>query len=162
MPDNINTQNIEDQAVEMSESELQAEKAQEEKTPNLESKTFTQKEVEDIVGKRLRREREKAKAAQKTDAERITDLENRLNAAERQNALSNAKCNPTFAKFVMHEVGEMGGDFVENLAKYKAENPQFFTASNTVKFSSSPSLSGMGKSRSSDDIMNDMLRKIRR
>lgn len=126
-------------------------------------KTFTQEELEKIIDKRLKREREKAKAAQKTDAERISDLENKLTASERKNAVTAANCNPTFAKFVMHEVGEMDGDFSENLAKFKKDNPQYFTsATNTIKFSSAPNLSGAGKAISSDDIMNKLLRGIRR
>lgn len=162
MPETLITQNDDAQTDAPQSAEPQNENSQVDTAPKQEKKSFSQEEVDAIVEKQLKREREKTKAAQKTDAERITDLENRLTASERKNAVTAANCNPTFAKFVMHEVGEMEGDFSENLAKFKAENPQYFTASNNVKFSSSPSLAGMGKAKNSNTIMNELLRKNRR
>lgn len=163
MPEDSINSNADAQAGAQPAAETQGGNPQGEATPKPVGKSFSQKEVDEIVEKSLKREREKAKAAQKTDAERISDLENRLTASERKNAVTAANCNPTFAKFVMHEVGEMDGDFSENLAKFKKDNPQYFTsATNTIKFSSAPNLSGAGKAISSDDIMNNVLRGIRR
>lgn len=158
MPEDSINSNADAQAGAQPAAEPQDGNPQGEATPKPVEKSFSQKEVDEIVEKSLKREREKAKAAQKTDAERISDLENRLTASERKNAVTAANCNPTFAKFVMHEVGGMDGDFSENLAKFKTENPQYFASdspasSGTVRVSAAPSLAG-GVSRTRADILN--------
>lgn len=165
MADNTITQGTEANTVDNTENtaENQESNAPESTQNAAETKTFTQEDVDKIVAKRLKAEREKSKERTRTDAERITDLENRLNASERRNALADAGCDKKFAKFVTSEVSAMDGDFVENLAKYKSENPQFFasaTKATSNQGGSSPRMSGGNPTKNPDDAINEGIRKI--
>ena len=114
-------------------------------------KTFTQAELDKIVGERLARERknqpdpEKLKKfedwekSQQTEAERAAETAKKLQAADaeaeqlrRENAVIKAGVNADDADYVMFKVGKMEGDFSENLKKF-LENNKKYTSEPTKK-----------------------------
>lgn len=141
-------------------------------------KTFTQEEVNSIIGVRLAEVKkgqptsEELKAfrdwqkTQKTEAEKQAERDAAYQAATRENAQLKAekqalaaKAKPEFVEFVSSKVLAMEGDFAKNLEIYKKSNPQYFGETVVRKVSSSPSVSaGSEGGTKTNDIMNDLLR----
>ena len=117
-------------------------------TPNEggNEKTFTQAELDQIIGERLARERknqpdperlkkfEEWEAGQKTEAEKAEETARKLQEAQteaeqlrRENAVIKAGVNTDDADYVLFKVGKMEGDFNANLKKFLEDNKKFTT-----------------------------------
>lgn len=107
-------------------------------------KTFTQAELDRIVGERLARERAKApsedelkgyrdwKASQQTEAEKaaareteMARIKNEAEALRRENAVIRAGVSAGDADYVMFKVGKMEGDFEANLKTFLESDKRF-------------------------------------
>ena len=95
-------------------------------------KTFTQKEVNEIVKNRLDRERKKYPNDEELKKEYIT--------YKNYNLVKNENVNELFIDFVIDKVSKQDGDFDENLKAFKKHNPQFFDTNKFIKMSTSPEL----------------------
>ena len=117
-------------------------------TPNEggNEKTFTQAELDKIVGERLARERknqpdpeklkkfEEWEKSQQSEAEKAAETAKKLADAQteaeqlrRENAVIKAGVSADDADYVMFKVGKMEGDFNDNLKKFLEENKKFTT-----------------------------------
>ncbi|MEA4811163.1 MAG: hypothetical protein VB108_01180 [Anaerolineaceae bacterium] len=124
-----NTQNTE-------EKQTTADKGQE--------KTFTQAEVDKVLGERLARERAKMpsadelkafgewKKSQQTEAEKAAEREAQYaklqadsEALRRENSVIKAGVHTEDAEFVIWKVGKMEGEFDKNLTAFLAENKKY-------------------------------------
>lgn len=144
-----------------------------------EEKTLTQSEVDQIVEARLARERRNQpsadelkafrawKAQQQTEAERAAQREQDL-AAKTQEAENLRRelvaikkgVNHDVVDFVLFKVGKQDGDFEKNLDRFLSENPRYAAKDNAfVTFSTGPSLSGGARQNTTNDIMNNIIRK---
>lgn len=113
-------------------------------TPETAEKTFTQTDVDRIVGERLARERAKVpsedelkgyrdwKASQQTEAEKaaareteLTRIRNEAEALRRENAVIRAGVSADDADYVMFKVGKMDGDFEANLKTFLESDKRF-------------------------------------
>lgn len=113
-------------------------------TPSSDEKTFTQAEVDRIIGERLQREHAKLpnddelkafrewKKAQQSDAEKIAEREKEFTELQRQKtdlqrelAVIKAGVKAKDADYVIYKVSKMDGNFDENLAKFLKENEEF-------------------------------------
>lgn len=115
-------------------------------TPNEggNEKTFTQAELDKIVGERLARERknqpsaERMKAfeewekSQQTEAEKAAETAKKLQEAEaaaeqlrHENAVIKAGVNAEDADYVLFKVEKMEGTFSDNLKKFLKDNPKY-------------------------------------
>ena len=122
-------------------------------------KTFTQKEVNEIVKNRLDRERKKYpndeelkvfnqwKESQQSEQDKYQDLNNRYEELKKEyvtyknyNLVKNENVNELFIDFVIDKVSKQDGDFDENLKVFKKHNPQFFDTNKFIKLSTSPEL----------------------
>lgn len=109
-------------------------------------KTFTQAELDKIVGERLARERknqpdpeklkkfEEWEKSQQTEAEKAAETAKNLADAKaeaeqlrRENAVIRAGVNADDADYVLFKVGKMEGDFSDNLKAFLEENPKYVT-----------------------------------
>lgn len=109
-------------------------------------KTFTQAELDKIVGERLARERknqpdpeklkkfEEWEKSQQSEAEKAAETAKKLADAQteaeqlrRENAVIKAGVSADDADYVMFKVGKMEGDFNDNLKKFLEENKKFTT-----------------------------------
>ena len=108
-------------------------------------KTFTQKEVNDIVEKRLAKERKgipskeemenynKWKESQKTQQDKYDELvkkdgekDNTISNLQRENEILRAGITDSDdVEFILYKVGKMDGDFSDNLKNYLADNPKY-------------------------------------
>lgn len=108
-------------------------------------KTFTQKEVNDIVEKRLAKERKgipskeemenynKWKESQKTQQDKYDELvkkdgekDNTISTLQRENEILRAGITDSDdVEFILYKVGKMDGDFSDNLKNYLADNPKY-------------------------------------
>ena len=114
-------------------------------------KTFTQAELDKIVGERLARERknqpdpeklkkfEEWEKSQQTEAEKAAETAKKLQEAQteaeqlrRENAIMKAGVNTDDADYVLFKVGKMEGNFNDNLKKFLEDNPKY-TAEPTKK-----------------------------
>ena len=144
-----NTQNVEKQV---------------ETTQEPAQKTFTQKEVNEIIKSRLERERKKFpseddlkgyqdwKKAQQTEQEKYQELNNQYNELKKEyttfknyNLVKNENVNEMFIEFIIDKVSKQDGDFEENLKVFKKSNPQFFDTNKFIKMSTSPNLESVQK-----------------
>lgn len=117
-------------------------------TPNEggNEKTFTQAELDKIVGERLARERknqpdpeklkkfEEWEKSQQTEAEKAAETAKKLQEAQteaeqlrRENAIMKAGVNTDDADYVLFKVGKMEGNFNDNLKKFLEDNPKYTT-----------------------------------
>lgn len=122
-------------------------------------KTFTQKEVNEIIKSRLDRERKKFpsdddlkgyqdwKKAQQTEQEKYQELQNKFDELNKEyttfknyNLVKNENVNEMFIEFIIDKVSKQDGDFEENLKVFKKSNPQFFDTNKFVKMTTSPNL----------------------
>lgn len=111
-----------------------------------ETKTFTQAELDKIVGERLARERknqpdpeklkkfEEWEKSQQTEAEKAAETAKKLQEAEasaealrHENAVIKAGVNMDDVDYVLFKVGKMEGDFGDNLKKFLEDNPKYKT-----------------------------------
>lgn len=109
-------------------------------------KTFTQTDVDKLIGERLKRERSKApakeeldkfkewKKTQQSEQERIAEERKELEATKSElSRLRNEKevlkngVDNKFTDYVTYEVSKMDGDFAENLTDFLNNNPHFST-----------------------------------
>ena len=144
-----NTQNVEKQV---------------ETTQEPAQKTFTQKEVNEIIKSRLERERKKFpseddlkgyqdwKKAQQTEQEKYQELNNQYEKLKKEyttfknyNLVKNENVNEMFIEFIIDKVSKQDGDFEENLKVFKKSNPQFFDTNKFIKMSTSPNLESVQK-----------------
>lgn len=144
-----NTQNVEKQV---------------ETTQEPAQKTFTQKEVNEIIKSRLERERKKFpseddlkgyqdwKKAQQTEQEKYQELNNQYEKLKKEyttfknyNLVKNENVNEMFIEFIIDKVSKQDGDFEENLKVFKKDNPQFFYTNKFIKMSTAPNLESVQK-----------------
>ena len=109
-------------------------------------KTFTQAELDKIVGERLARERknqpdpeklkkfEEWEKSQQSEAEKAAETAKKLADAQseaeqlrRENAVIKAGVSADDADYVMFKVGKMEGDFNDNLKKFLEDNKKYTT-----------------------------------
>lgn len=99
-----------------------------------------------------------------TNSKNLEDLqslkdENKDLHAQLQMSGQNVK--DEFSKFVKNEVLSMvddNTDFETALSSYKEEHPQYFGETQVIKTSSSPSLVNDNQPKSTNNIMNDIIR----
>ena len=109
-------------------------------------KTFTQAEVDRILGERLARERknmpdpeqlkafEEWKKERQSEAEKAAETAKKLQEAQseaeqlrRENTVIRAGVNADDADYVLYKVGKMEGDFNDNLKKFLEDNKKYTT-----------------------------------
>lgn len=163
MEENRNT--VENEPESLPENQESAE------TPELEEKTFTQSELNEIIKDRLARARKgipddaelkefrKWKRESQTDAEKYSGMQQELNEAraelillKNQQAVSKAGCRSEFSEFVADKISKMEGEFEDNLQAFKKDNPQYFGEAVIKKLGTSPSMGG-GTARTKADIL---------
>lgn len=107
-------------------------------------KTFTQKEVDELITKRLDREKKKQpspeemkafndwKESQKTEADRQEEirkeneeLKSQLKMANNKTIMANYDVAPKFQELVLKEVSGIEGEFEDNLKAYLESYPEF-------------------------------------
>lgn len=111
------------------------------------------------------------KKTNQNDSEKINELQASNNSLQTENNLLKAQIQvsasdvkPEFSKFVTSEVMSLVNDttdFETALKDYKKNNPQFFGEVVVKKVQSSPVLAGGQQPKTTNDIMNDILRSGR-
>ena len=134
-----------EQEVQNVETETTTTKQVENNSEQVVEKTFTQKEVNDIVEKRLAKERKgipskeemenynKWKESQKTQQDKYDELvkkdgekDNTISNLQRENEILRAGITDSDdVEFILYKVGKMDGDFSDNLKNYLADNPKY-------------------------------------
>ena len=112
------------------------------------------------------------KKSNQNDSEKINELQNSVNALTKENNLlkatskvASSDVKPEFLKFVTSEVMSMVNettDFDTALKNYKKENTQYFGEVVVKKVQSSPTLAGGTKPQTTNDIMNSLLRGVKK
>ena len=93
--------------------------------------------------------------------EDLQNLKNENTDLHAQLQMSGQNVKDEFSKFVKNEVLSMvddNTDFETALSNYKAEHPQYFGETQVIKTSSSPSLVNDNQPKTSNSIMNDIIR----
>ena len=126
-------------------------------------KTFTQEEVNAMLAKEKKKMPSKEdmkafnewKESQKTEEDRKNEillenetLKKQLIIAENKSVVANAGVDSKFQKFVLSEVSEMEGDFVDNLKDYLKKNPQFLVQSKEIE---TPKTNGVATKKIGND-----------
>ncbi len=137
-------------------------------------KTFTQAEVDNIVGERLNREKAKYpskeeladyrnwKQARETGINNdLAKANNDLKTTKVELALYKSKAKGEFVEFLVSKISAMDGDFTKNTETFKAENPQYFETELKKRVASSPKLGGGTAGISTNEAMNNVLRGIK-
>jgi len=99
-----------------------------------------------------------------TDSKSLEDLQNLKNENIDLNAqlqMSKRNVKDEFSKFVKNEVLSMVNDdtdFETALSNFEEEHPQYFGETQVIKTSSSPSLVNDNQPKTSNSIMNDIIR----
>ena len=134
-----------EQEVQNVETETTTAEQVENNSEQVVEKTFTQKEVNDIVEKRLAKERKgipskeemenynKWKESQKTQQDKYDELvkkdgekDNTISTLQRENEILRAGITDSDdVEFILYKVGKMDGDFSDNLKNYLADNPKY-------------------------------------
>jgi len=134
-----------EQEVQNVETETTTTEQVENNSEQVVEKTFTQKEVNDIVEKRLAKERKgipskeemenynKWKESQKTQQDKYDELvkkdgekDNTISNLQRENEILRAGITDSDdVEFILYKVGKMDGDFSDNLKNYLADNPKY-------------------------------------
>lgn len=144
-----NTQNVENQETENVDNTTEN---QETETQEQE-KTFTQAELDKLIGERLKRERAKQpdkteldafkewKKAQQTEQERIAEerkefeaTKNELTRLKNEREVLKSGVDAQFAEYVTYEISKLEGDFGDNLSDFLKNNSQFQQKSNENTF----------------------------
>lgn len=136
---------MEEQNVQEVETETTTADEVETNSVDVVEKTFTQKEVNDIVEKRLAKERKgipskeemenynKWKESQKTQQDKYDELikkdtekDTEISNLQKENEILKAGViDDDDIEFILFKIGKMEGDFSENLKNYLAENPKY-------------------------------------
>lgn len=108
------------------------------------------------------------KKTSQSDNEKLSQLEKtnqeltgKLALLEAQTKVNEVNVKKEFSKFVTSEVLELvndTNDFDSVLKDYKEKNPQYFGETVIKKVQSSPALAGGTKPKTTNDIMNSLLR----
>lgn len=134
-----------EQEVQNVETETTTTEQVENNSEQVVEKIFTQKEVNDIVEKRLAKERKgipskeemenynKWKESQKTQQDKYDELvkkdgekDNTISTLQRENEILRAGITDSDdVEFILYKVGKMDGDFSDNLKNYLADNPKY-------------------------------------
>ena len=134
-----------EQEVQNVETETTTAEQVENNSEQVVEKTFTQKEVNDIVEKRLAKERKgipskeemenynKWKESQKTQQDKYDELvkkdgekDNTISNLQRENEILRAGITDSDdVEFILYKVGKMDGNFSDNLKNYLADNPKY-------------------------------------
>ena len=133
-------------------------------------KTFTQSEFNEALKNEVARKtkgmpsKEELKAfnewkeSQKTDVEKQNEIlkENETLKAElllekNKSVVANAGVDSKFQKFVMSEVSEMEGEFVDNLTTYLKENPQYIFQKEEKK----PTTTGFSQNQANPSVSEE-------
>lgn len=134
-----------EQEVQNVETETTTTEQVENNSEQVVEKTFTQKEVNDIVEKRLAKERKgipskeemenynKWKESQKTQQDKYDELvkkdgekDNTISNLQRENEILRAGITDSDdVEFILYKVGKMDGNFSDNLKNYLADNPKY-------------------------------------
>ena len=94
--------------------------------------------------------------------ENLQTLTNENKDLKAQIQMSDSNVKKEFMKFVTSEVNSKVNDdvdFATALNDYKKENPQYFGDTQIKKVQSSPELNGGVKPQTTNDIMNNLLRR---
>lgn len=136
---------MEEQNVQEVETETTTTEQVENNSAEVVEKTFTQKEVNDIVEKRLAKERKgipskeelksynEWKESQKTQQDKYDELvkrdgekDNTISNLQKENEILRAGVSDSDdVEFILYKVGKMEGDFSDNLKNYLADNPKY-------------------------------------
>jgi len=125
------------------ETENNAGNAEQQETTEQE-KTFTQAELDKLIGERLKREKSKQppkeeleafnkwKKSQQTEQEKLEEerkefesVRQELSRLKNGNEVLKSGVDSSYADYVTFEVGKMEGDFTENLGEFIKNNPQY-------------------------------------
>lgn len=136
-------------------------------------KTFTQKELNEIIKSRLDRERKKFpsdedlksfkdwKLSQQSEQEKYQELNNKYEELKKEyityknyNLVKNENVNEMFIDFVIDKVSKQDGDFEENLKLFKEKNPQFFDINKFIKMSTSPRMENVEEKTKKKELKN--------
>lgn len=159
---------------------VDTETTQEQNSGNVENveKTFTQKELDEIVQARLAKESKKYpskdelneykawKESQKTEAEKNAEKEAEYEKILKQNSkyakeISILKAGVKAgedAAFVEFRVSQMEGDFDENLANYLKDNPKYLSSYQESKPSQPINLGSEHKPKNTGDGLAELER----
>ena len=112
------------------------------------------------------------KKTNQNDSERISELTSLNEQLTKENAtlkatneVAKSDVKPEFIKFVTNEVMSLTNDttdFETALKNYKKDNPQYFGEIVVKKVQSSPTLVGGTKPQTTNDIMNNLIRGVRK
>ena len=113
-------------------------------TEEIQEKTFTQNEVNELIESRLARAKKQMpsreeleefknwKNSQKTETERLAQREKEFHELmtereniRRENVILRMGINNDDADYVLYKVSKLEGDFEENLKSFLAENPKY-------------------------------------
>lgn len=152
----------------------------EEKVEETTQKTFTQEDLDNSFNagrKKASKDWQRDEDYQKfiewkknnqSEQEKITELKTNYEKAIKENEIlkarskvSNSDVKPEFLKFVTSEVMNLvtdDVDFDKALKNYKKENSQYFGETVIKKVQSSPTLVGGSKPKTTNDIMNNLIR----
>ena len=95
------------------------------------------------------------------DLEDYTKIKEENKDLNAQLQMSGQNVKQEFSKFVKNEVLSMvddNTDFETALNSYKEKNPQYFGETQVIKTSSSPSLANDNQPKTTNNIMNDIIR----
>jgi len=120
-------------------------------TETQDNKTFSQEDVDKLIGERLKRERSKMpakedleafkewKKSQQTEQERLAEerkqfeaLQGELTQLKNEKAVLKSGVSSDYADFVSFKVGQMEGDFEDNLDSFLKDNPQYSKSANNT------------------------------
>ena len=96
------------------------------------------------------------------DLEDYTKVKEENKDLNAQLQMSGKNVKQEFSKFVKNEVLSMvddNTDFETALSNYKEEHPQYFGETQVIKTSSSPALVSDNQPKTTNNIMNDIIRK---
>lgn len=152
----------------------------EEKVEETTQKTYTQEDLDNSFNagrKKASKDWQKDEDYQKfiewkktnqSDNEKLAELQAGYDALQKENEVlkarnkvSNSDVKPEFLKFVTSEVMSLVNenvDFDTALKNYKKENTQYFGETVIKKVQSSPTLVGGVKPKTTNDIMNNLIR----
>lgn len=136
---------MEEQNVQEVETETTTVEETENNSEEVVEKTFTQNQVNEIVEKRLAKERKgipskeeltkynEWKESQKTQQDKYDELvkkdgekDNQISNLEKEiQVLKSGVTDDDYVEFILYKVGKMEGDFSDNLKNYLADNPKY-------------------------------------
>ena len=152
----------------------------EEKVEETTQKTYTQEDLDNSFNagrKKASKDWQKDEDYQKfvewkksnqSENEKLAELQAGYDALQKENSVLKARSKvadsdvkPEFLKFVTSEVMSLVNDdtdFDKALKNYKKENTQYFGETVIKKVQSSPNLVGGTKPKTTNDIMNNLIR----